>query len=105
MRDITKHGHTPGPWMHYNAKGHGQNLKNHYIKGRYDKVAIIARNSCAECEALNAALISTAPELLEACQTVLNGLENMLTVDFSIGADKPLRDMLRAVINKATGAV
>jgi len=45
--------------------------------------------------------VTAAPELLEACKSVLNGLRNMTTEDFQCGADKKYRCQLQQAIDKA----
>lgn len=63
--------HTPGPWTHYDdSKSH---VHRHEIVALGKTVArIYCTNGDEEEDAANARLISAAPQMLEALQTVLN---------------------------------
>lgn len=98
--------HTPGPWF-YNPDGFN-------LIGEVDSYAI-GRVDTPDTEPIvaraigepNARLIAAAPELLEACYTMLN-LETAATWGAECpaleGLDVPYHfDKLRAAIRKATG--
>ena len=51
----------------------------------------------------NLRLIAAAPELLDACDLVLHGLENMTTEEFFQGRLESLRDLLHAAVANADG--
>ena len=46
---------------------------------------------------------TAAPDLLAACEKVLDSLGNMTTEDFRRGADKEARELLATVVAKARG--
>lgn len=97
--------HTPGPW-HVTPSGG--------IAGDGEAVVLNWESDVAECSGAkainngfgraeaNARLIAAAPDLLEACQTALDGLAGMTTTQFSQGKDAPIREDLAEAIRKAT---
>jgi len=62
-----------------------------------------ARGDIVDDAEEKARLISAAPNLLAACQSALDVLENMTTHEFQTGADKHVRDTLAAAIARAEG--
>lgn len=71
--------HTPGPWkQEYEGGSISQSSNIHkiivYDEGKFDN----------EEGQANARLIAAAPELLEACKTVLKGTEYMTQDDFNL---------------------
>jgi hypothetical protein len=57
-----------------------------------------ALSYCYELESKLLAVTAQRDELLAAAEFTLNQLDNMLSDDFQLGADKPSRDKLRAAI-------
>jgi hypothetical protein len=55
---------------------------------------------CAECRA-RSPLELAAPELAEAIAEILSSLDTMTSEDFALGADRILRERLRAALRKA----
>ena len=89
--------HTPGTWYYTASDEDG------LVYGANDTLILphlILGRTPAEQHA-NARLIAAAPDLLAACEAVMEALENMTTDNFSRGADKPCRDMMAAAIKKA----
>jgi hypothetical protein len=114
--------HTPGPWT---PRGGGSNYHPHE-KNRADmmdwrsgvdaevpftetdgsredvqSVAAGYGRTLAEAEA-NARLIAAAPELLEACQSARESIEQLVRLNRIPANNKGLRDVI-AAIAKATG--
>ena len=88
--------HTPGPWEPSGNDGHGIVI----VESKWGSIARIMRVGCAVQEAANAALISAAPDMLEACREALALLGNP-DAD-STDADRVER-VLWAAVRKATG--
>ncbi len=98
--------HTPGPWQWYWRLG--ENLKADcgvFSETRPGHAYSVCRAPQYEGQAqweANARLIAAAPELLEACQTVLAGIERGLPIDANT-VNGLVVARLRAAIAKAEG--
>ena len=97
--------HTPGPWelRGWSVKCPTNNFRVARI-GEADKALRQFgdyEDMEAECRA-NARLIAAAPELLEACQTVLAGIERGLPIDADT-VNGLVVARLRTAIDKAKG--
>ena len=88
--------HTPGPWK-VAGQGDGNQQLPIFAKGKI--IAAIRDNGSIG----DANLIAAAPDLLEACEFMLKKLERITTKDFSLGKDKPARDLMLKAIAKAEG--
>lgn len=51
----------------------------------------------------NARLIAASPDLLAALEAALDIMDNMTSVDFAAGFDKPVRESARAAVAAAKG--
>lgn len=105
MMTAEKVTHTPGPWgnRYFNRNGKIEihthtHVMCHVMCREIDRSGSVDDASVSEAEA-NARLITAAPELLEACQAVLESLNRNLSDEFL----PETRDCLRAAIAKATG--
>lgn len=95
--------HTPGPWQ-INA-----------ISNEREKISIIDADMCFVAEVwktyvngesrqqANASLIAAAPELLEACQALLDGILFTRGASMSEDRRRTLTTIARQAINKAEG--
>jgi hypothetical protein len=83
--------HTPGPWYEANTGNH-QGLVISENSGK---------NVCVTYDKSDAALISAAPEMLEALKLAKDVFDNMTSSDFSQGKDKSVRNKIDATIAKA----
>lgn len=93
--------HTRGPWTIEDTKdGQYERIQSHgYViawTGHKDF------GSLPEHKA-NAALIAAAPELLEACKSMIARLENLTSDDFHKGREKAERERMIAAIAAAEG--
>ena len=114
--------HTPGPWVKISQ----DRLWNEIVSSTNHQIVLVQNNSAfgkvpADETEGNAALIATAPELLEACRHALRTLEHAHSVaddwyaSANSGIQEALNDMLpgeddhcatsklRAAISKAEG--
>lgn len=90
----TLKNYTPGSWY----------LEENYIKNQANEtLAIYINTQGDENNQTNAKLMASAPDLLAACKFALTTLANMTTQQFSNGADKEIRDFLRATIKPFLG--
>jgi len=88
--------HTPGPWAAYNL-ARGRILKSWRVRGPASPVCrIFGGQSSGDAEVANARLIAAAPDLLAACQSVIDSWERG---DLAAAARQ-----CAAAIAKATGA-
>ncbi len=94
--------HTPGPWRVAPPSDYPQDPRLHVDASTRGYVALCGVRDDLEAQA-NAHLIAAAPELLEACRFAADVLADLTTEAFRTGADKPIRDVLAAVIAKAEG--
>jgi len=88
-------GHTPGPWV---RRYGGQRIN---AKGGVGVAKVLINQPEDEFDG-NSHLIAAAPELLEACQTVLAGIERGLPIDANT-VNGLVVARLRAAIDKAEG--
>ena len=97
------HKHTPGPWAIDHARGRTYILAEHRAQ-----VALVgSENMLADdsSAAANAALIASAPDLLQALHAVSADLLDLLSQRMSpeMAQALPSLDEARAAIAKATG--
>jgi hypothetical protein len=90
---VSKHTHTPGPWLCCDGPENYQ----HRVYVMRDEVSGVA--ICDVVETSNARLIAAAPELLEALRVLLRDIE----ADAEIAISPAIYQAL-AAIAKATGA-
>jgi hypothetical protein len=87
--------HTPGPWKHAGGTGGWDCVK--------PKSGGLAICNLVENNPANATLIAAAPDLLEACKTANNSLNNYFCIDDTYEAATLEHKQIRAAIAKATG--
>jgi len=97
--------HTPGPWKAEQCDIYGDDSTRwSVLTAEYQQDFFIASiengapGDCLDTEAANARLIAAAPDLLEACQAMLDGYEAGKSIPaFDV------RELCRAAIAKVTG--
>lgn len=93
--------HTPGPWEWGSVNGMVDNYINVYAANSAKGDKLVAQCHAKRARA-DAALISAAPDLLEACRAALDIAEGLDEFhDGDVGADA--RRLLAAAIAKAEG--
>jgi len=97
-KNMNTHTHTPGPWL---ANDDGLVWSDHNSLGKQNVIGAFTQ--------ADAALIASAPELLELCKTVLRRLDQEHGERIAKGESRPsficgaMRGDLRAAIAKAKG--
>ena len=107
--------HTPGPWQWRHLE-HDERLPVCSLEGDVNgsRAAVlrikVELDPQGKLEAYldgdepdNLRLITVAPELLDACELVLHGMENITTEEFFQGRLESLRNLLAAAVAKAEG--
>lgn len=89
--------HTPGPWFHYDDRS---STERHEIVAMGKTVArVYCTNGCEAEDKANARLIAAAPDLLEACEAMLEEMQVWETEQ----GEHPAATLARAAIAKAKG--
>lgn len=98
---MTNRNHTPGPWEAVDKRPDG--FRGYSIFHGDQFVAHVGDSDSVTPIDANARLIAAAPELLEACELLIEQYE--ASGDFTIGGKLTNRpfSMARAAIAKATG--
>jgi hypothetical protein len=89
--------HTPGPWEIYTHNPDGSGLHIKSTKGGV--IAKLFNPGLREMLEANARLIAAAPELLDACEDVLYGINHKIDDN----AIKRMTNWLQQAISKAKG--
>lgn len=92
--------HTPGPWRIKQSSANGNNFI--YPEGSEDAICGVRFHLDFDAHEANARLIAAAPDLLEAVEVLLGGLEAEYP-ESKFGID--FRTQMRIRMNKARAAI
>lgn len=88
--------HTPGPWA-FHAPLPTQGIKHFIVHEKFGDIAEVYLWDATEASEANARLIAAAPDLLEACQKLIEAIEGEYLDKYAVS---PIRD----AITLATGS-
>lgn len=94
--------HTPGPWKYSMSRNH---ISGYVLTKQNEGIAKIVATQDKRIKS-NLCLIAAAPELLEACKTMLGWLESHYTETMNIGSHfekNCMRHRAQQAITKAEG--